>query len=268
MLVGDEARGTWATPAPIRAAFFDIDGTLSEFGTTAIVPSAKRAVGLMRDKGVLAFVSTGRAPAHAREVVGDLFDGIIAMNGMFVQVGDEIIHHQPLPRSAVERLVSLAGDGWQIVFQSLGRSFVSSTDDPDVEGVSLGAWIEPGDARSALDEVIYQASLYLDPADEAEFRKGFPGCELSRWHPMFADIFSAGGGKAQGIARVLGRLGIEVGEAIAFGDAPNDVSMFGACGTSVAVASGFPEAVAAATFVTESPADDGIHNACVRLGIL
>ena len=269
MLAGPGSRGTWATPAPVRAAFFDIDGTLTEFATQSIIPSAKRAVEEMRDRGVRAFVATGRTPGYANEFVGGLFDGVISINGMHVALGDEVIFEKPLGREAVERLVEIALSGRRrVVFHELGRSYMSDGPDIDVDGVRLGRFFDIEDPRQALESEIYQAGLWLDPGDEKAFLEEVPGCAVSRWHPAFVDVFAAGGGKDVGIARALERLGMTTDEAVAFGDSPNDMSMFDACGTSVAMASGFDEAVAAATYITEPPGDDGIYNACVRLGII
>ena len=55
---------------------------------------------------------------------------------------------------------------------------------------------------------------------------------------------------------------------MAFGDGGNDVDMFGAVGTSVAMGNGGAEAKAAATYVTDHIDADGFWNACVRLGLL
>ena len=62
--------------------------------------------------------------------------------------------------------------------------------------------------------------------------------------------------------------GLRASEVAAFGDGGNDVDMFRAVGTSVAMGNGNDEALAAATYVTDHVDDDGIWNACARLGLL
>ncbi|MFR7751669.1 MAG: HAD hydrolase family protein [Collinsella sp.] len=57
----------------------------------------------------------------------------------------------------------------------------------------------------------------------------------TRWCDLFCDIIPANGGKDLGVAATLERLGIDASEAIAFGDGENDLSMFSAVGTSVAM---------------------------------
>ena len=64
---------------------------------------------------------------------------------------------------------------------------------------------------------------------------------------MFCDIIPANGGKDLGVAATLERLGIDASEAIAFGDGENDLSMFSAVGTSVAMGNAQETVKAAAT---------------------
>ena len=76
------------------------------------------------------------------------------------------------------------------------------------------------------------------------------------------------GGKDAGVRIVMEELGLAPEECVAFGDGGNDVDMFRVVGTSVAMGNGNPEARAAATYVTDHVDDDGIWNACVRLGLI
>ena len=76
------------------------------------------------------------------------------------------------------------------------------------------------------------------------------------------------GGKDAGVRILMDALGLAPEECVAFGDGGNDVDMFGAVGTSVAMGNGGAEAKAAATYVTDHIDADGFWNACVRLGLL
>ena len=268
MLVGDEARGTWKTPAQVRAAFFDIDGTLAPQGSGELPASARAAIVRMRKRGIRAFVATGRAPDYALQFARGLFDGVLAMNGMYVMLGDEVIFKRPLPRDVVERLVGMTDAGMQVAFSEATCAYTNGADRHVPANENLASWFDVGATSQALNHEVYQASFMLDPADEDEMRGRFPGCDISRWHPRFVDLFAQGGGKAAGIAEVLRHLGVRASESVAFGDSPNDISMFEACGVSVAMASGFDETRAAARYVTEPPENDGIYNACVRLGMI
>ena len=71
-----------------------------------------------------------------------------------------------------------------------------------------------------------------------------------------------------GVAATLERLGIDASEAIAFGDGENDLSMFSAVGTSVAMGNAQGTVKAAATYVTTAVDDDGIYNAAKHFGLM
>ena len=81
------AGGATATArADIKAAFFDIDGTLTSFVTHVIPQSSIDALHELQDRGVKVFICSGRAPSHMTVVLDMMpvhFDGIIALNGQY-----------------------------------------------------------------------------------------------------------------------------------------------------------------------------------------
>ena len=90
----------------------------------------------------------------------------------------------------------------------------------------------------------------------------------TRWCDLFCDLIPDNGGKDKGVAATLERLGIAPEEAIAFGDGENDLSMFAAVGTSVAMGNAWDSVKAAASYVTTDVDDDGIYNAAVHFGLM
>ena len=71
------------TTADIKAVFFDVDGTLTSFTTHTVPQSTIDALHMLRERGVLIFICTGRAPSQFG-VVADMmpvsFDGIVAFS--------------------------------------------------------------------------------------------------------------------------------------------------------------------------------------------
>ena len=57
-------------------------------------------------------------------------------------------------------------------------------------------------------------------------------------------------------------------DAMAFGDGNNDLEMFGAVGTCVAMGNGSAELKAAATHVCGTCAEDGIYHFCADNGLI
>lgn len=78
------------------------------------------------------------------------------------------------------------------------------------------------------------------------------------------DITALGVDKALGVRRALDLLGLDPAGAVAFGDMPNDLPMFAACGRSVAVGNAHPAVLAAATHVTAAVTEDGFNQFFVR----
>ncbi len=74
----------------IKAAFFDIDGTLLDHsGDKSIFHySAAAALAALQRKGIKVFVSTGRGPALLGEIREMFpFDGFVTFNGQLVLEG-------------------------------------------------------------------------------------------------------------------------------------------------------------------------------------
>ena len=77
-----------ATPTrpDIRAAFFDIDGTLLPFGAQQIPADTRAALAALRRQGVGVYIATGRPPVHLpalKPLQGVEFDGFVTMNGQY-----------------------------------------------------------------------------------------------------------------------------------------------------------------------------------------
>ncbi|HPF71407.1 MAG TPA: HAD hydrolase family protein [Candidatus Krumholzibacteria bacterium] len=73
----------------------------------------------------------------------------------------------------------------------------------------------------------------------------------------WAEAFRRGTGKGSGVRDLAGALGLELDQAVAMGDNYNDLDMFAACGTSVAMAGSPDEVLAAADHVAGPVADGG-----------
>ena len=260
---------SWAVPAPIKAAFFDIDGTLCHLGSLDLLPASEQALEALRARGVRCFVASGRGPLDLDGLPLELFDGIAAFNGQRCIVGETVVHDlrfSPESLAALqelacttERAMTLQGlEGLCSVRRSeaFNRIYAAAIDRFPLR-----------DPRAAVDGGVYQASVECLPGEEQGLLAQLPNCEIARWNPRFVDIIPEGGGKGRGIAAMLAHLGIGAAEAVAFGDSQNDIPMFAACGTSVAMGNGSEETKAAASYVTDDITDGGLLNACIRLGI-
>ena len=82
--------------------------------------------------------------------------------------------------------------------------------------------------------------------------------------PFYLEIIPSAINKGQGVLDTCAALGIDPSEAIAFGDAENDIPMLRAAGIGVAMANAATAVKAAADYVTLSNNDDGIAAALAQ----
>lgn len=257
----------------IRAAFFDIDGTLVSFRTHEIPASAVRALEGLRRRGVLLFLATGRSSADMPRPIRELeerlpFDGTLAFNGQYCyDARGEVFRDAPIDPADVARITGLAAEGViDIAVMQRTRMFVSRHTPRVVAAEAAVDNVTPvGDLALALEEPVYQFCAYVEPGDERLFMDVCEHVEHTRWSPNFCDVIPAGGGKPAGVAAACKRWGLDPKECVAFGDGGNDVPMFGCVGISVAMGNASDDVKAAATMVAPDIDDDGLLMACQQL---
>lgn len=94
----------------IKAAFFDIDGTLLPHSTGKVPLSTERAMRALREKGISVFAATGRHMPELEELLlgGLCFDGDVLLNGQICTDGaGNLFYAVPIPRYDTERIASL-----------------------------------------------------------------------------------------------------------------------------------------------------------------
>ena len=65
----------------IKAAFFDIDGTLVGFKTHRVAESTWRAIERMRERGIKVIIASGRSMSEMQDELKGRFDAYVTMNG-------------------------------------------------------------------------------------------------------------------------------------------------------------------------------------------
>lgn len=257
----------------IKAAFFDIDGTLLSHKTNSVPSSTVRALELLREKGILTFIATGRHIPELkklRPLDGLRFDGIVSLNGQYCCNDEGVIYHCPIESGDIAALLDfLKVHPHPCALVEQDRMYINYHDDhvARVQAAIHSELPTLGDLDRGYTNPVYQVILYILDED-LHTLPPMPHAKMTRWNLGGVDIIPANGGKAAGIAKVLEYYGIDKSEAIAFGDGENDVDMFGAVGTAVAMGNACASAKAAADYVTDKVLDDGIRNALVHFGII
>ena len=259
--------------ADIKAAFFDIDGTLLPFHAQSLPDSTVQALAALRKNGVKTFIATGRPPVHLpflHALDGIPFDGYVTMNGQYCYLADgELLYSQFIDKAALRTLLPyITAEKLSVGF--VGRDFCVFNLINDLSrDFSKELQQGTGDVAELIEtDDIYQLSAFLPPENEAEFLRRCPGCEAVRWAEDFCDILPAGGGKPNGLAHTLARLGLTREQAIAFGDGGNDVTMLAYAGIGVAMGNACDAAKEAADYVTDDITKDGLAKALEHFNLI
>lgn len=257
----------------IRAAFFDIDGTLLPFHARQIPASTRAALAALRRQGVRTFIATGRPPIHLpllHALDGVPFDGYVTMNGQYCYLADgtELYRHAIDPVVLRTLLAYIQREQISVGFIEKDRSTFNLINSRSAEHCRAMGFTT-GDVAARIGAApIYQLSGFFPAEQQDAFLQHCPGCVAVRWNDDFVDVLPAGGGKTQGIRRALQALGLAPEQAIAFGDGGNDVEMLRFAGIGVAMGNACPEAKAAADYITGDVNADGLADALRHFGLL
>lgn len=258
------------------AAFaIDLDGTLLVGDE---VPEVNRqAVQAASQAGIRVLIATARWAQFAVRLGEDLGiqDPVIACSGaqVFDPAGPGDVYDKRLPAEFAKALYAIC---------NAERCIATVTLENNVEIKMDGR----PDARHLAPEMRCTAELQLDQSDLPRVA-AIQGsrcvrrirCELQDAFSEQVNILDSIGPtgktilaitsreatKGAALARACSYMGIEPSQAVAFGDAENDLDMFRIAGASVAMGQADDATKAAATFVSKANTEGGVAHAIWRL---
>lgn len=270
----------------IKAVFFDIDGTLIARNGRAL-ESTRRAIKEAQKNGVLCGVATGRGPVALEKIIDQLdLDMYITYNGQLVYTKEHLIYAKPFSKKILKEIVDYADQNFrQVLFggekelvgsftirlsqsalmqkylRFVPKKFPVGTLKRVLQRFSPNRNAKRYHSLDILNEPIYQCVM-LSPFSEAEkLKQALPQCDFQRSNPYSVDIVPKKGSKLKGIHEFLAFEGIDISEAMAFGDQANDIEMLKGVGIGVAMGNAQKEVKEAADHVTTSNDHDGIMHA-------
>lgn len=259
----------------IKAILFDIDGTLVSLKSKVYSPSLVPALAVLRQKGLLLFVATGRSRFEIRSehlLDGLEFDGYLTNNGQDAYRADgTLLYGNPLdPADAENVLLRLEETGCAAMVVGSDECILSRVDSrTEIAMEAIHTKLPPlKNPLLLLDKPIYKITPFLLPEEMLPIMQLTKHCRMTQWFPFGHDIISITGGKKNAMLGILARYGLDPSEAMAFGDSENDIEMLRTAGIGVAMGNATPEAKAAADYVTADCDDDGILRALEHFGLL
>ncbi|MCJ7841686.1 Cof-type HAD-IIB family hydrolase [Lederbergia sp. NSJ-179] len=253
-----------------KIVFFDIDGTLLDDQKNLSI-SAKEAITNLQKDGIYTALATGRAPFMVEPLLKELnMDSYVSFNGQYVVFKGKVIYKNPLHPKHLSGLEEEAGKhGHPIVY--MNESILKANVDYDKRiADSLGTLhLEHPDFQSDFywKTEIYQALLFASEGEE-DYTHEFNEFRFIRWHENSIDVVPKGGSKAEGIKKLMEKLGFKMKDVFAFGDALNDIEMLQTVGTGIAMGNALDPVKKIADIVTTNVEDDGVANGLKKVGLL
>jgi len=278
--------------------FVDLDGTLWEHETLD-VPAAQ-AIKQARAAGHLVYLCTGRSAGQLPEpVVAIGWDGMITNGGGAARVGSRVIAEQVMTRAQVDYLTSLFAAnnipylletdngvfGSPEIIEMYDGYIRSRRAAQNAELVARGEKPEPVPATTEASKFMPIAQANPDHIAKICFFSDDPNMYAEMFELLHNDFFLVpssipmpggstgeiaplGVSKGTAIKAVLAELGLDQSQAVGIGDSHNDLEMFDACGTAVAMGNAVPELLAQADFITTAVLDGGVKAALHQLKLI
>jgi len=256
----------------IKAAFFDIDGTLVPFGEKEINEKTLTALRKLRENGVKLFISSGRPLSLIKNLRGFPFDGYSCDNGADCHVDGKLVYEQPLDQEDAMAIARITDENNMAVVAYMEKDMYLNLENERYLEVKALLNIPDLPLRPTAESAklpVYEYTIYMTKAEEERLLAPHLGNVIfPRWNPEFADVVSAKVSKGTSMKKLLDIFGLRPEEAIAFGDGGNDIPMLKTAGIGVAMGNALDFVKAEADFVTGTVNDDGVISALEHFGLI
>lgn len=276
-----------------KAIFFDIDGTLIDFGMDVMSDSTTNALKRAQSNGHKIFLCTGRCKKQISEYLLNFgFDGIICSAGAYVECKGKTIRQRCISIPALEKMVSYFEENY-ITYILMGTTRLLATKDNRLKickrfGEDLGiSWEEAArrfDILELEDDVLQniqkysdiETGMFIQSKVSPEEVKNFLKPEIHITASSYGGRKDEGSGeftqngitKATGMQDMLCYLNIQKKDSIAFGDGPNDLDMLTFADTGIAMGNALEYVKSCSDMVTDSIKNNGIYKAMSLLNLL
>lgn len=245
--------------------FFDIDGTLTDHKSKKVVDSALEAVDRLKKSGHFVAIATGRAHYKARWVSQELhIDNLVANGGNSLVVDGSLVENEPLPLDRAKALINQA--------EQLGYGILLALDDSEDVYSKDDLFIRQFGDRKEPTNYIIDRNLDYDALDRIyKIYVSIPEVKqhlltsldgLGHLRYLHDYLIVQPDNKKNGIIRMMNHLQAPLDDVIVFGDDVNDLVMFDAPWTKIAMGNGHTLLKQRADFVTLENVQGGIHYAC------
>ncbi len=263
----------------IRLVAIDLDGTLLNDSKEV----SEQTVGALRclaAQEIRVVIASARPPRAVRHIYQQLALDSVQINCNGALIWDEgerrPLFHRPIDGGLALEMIRFGRGRWPDLLVScevLDRWLTDRFDDkyatqtaklfrPDVIGPLEAVCAAPLTKLMFLGE-----PGVMDELEKLLRERYSDRAWIVRQDPDLLQLAHHEVSKAEALKCVARHYGIEMGNVMAIGDAPNDLEMIEAAGVGVAMDNAHPIVKAAADWVAPSNNDHGVHGALVRYGL-
>ena len=256
----------------IKLAVFDIDRTLVPVGHNGVAPETAAALKQLRAKGIKTAIASGRLfPFLQPELLELGFDYYIMSNGTYVidscgnvlektalepdvvAVFSKEMIRRDYPFNIRYCMGHITGNPNCTVFERMQPIWARQKLKAKPPKAMMEEY-EPWEGETPVS-----LSGFIPEEEVSDFAARFPELEfLPVFESPMCDINPAGVSKATGMETVCRLSGIDLSEAMAFGDDRNDLEMIKAAGIGVAMGGGIQAVKDVADYITAPSEELGV----------
>jgi hypothetical protein len=260
----------------VRLVIADVDGTLVT-QDKVLTSRAAKAVGRLRDAGILFGITSGRPPKGMKMLIEPLrltepmagFNGGVVVNPDMTPVLTRLLP----PDVPAEVLRLLAQHGLDVFLYTDLDWFVRNANGPHVAREAWTVQFSPTVVHD-FDSLLNRVVKLVGVSDDLE---AVAGCEkdvqewsagrvsAARSQPYYLDITHPKANKGEVVTMFSELCKIPTRQIATIGDMPNDVLMFEKSGVSIAMGNASAAVQKSATFVTDSNEEEGFAKAMEQL---
>ncbi|GGC94008.1 Cof-type HAD-IIB family hydrolase [Enterococcus wangshanyuanii] len=252
--------------------FFDLDGTLLN-ADSEISKENLQAIQGLKQNHILPMIASGRSPKEIITITANTgIDSYVSLNGQFNVVENQVVSKHVFPLDVINRLM--------IFSKALNHSFACYTDQEYAACYKTASMEKLYKLDNAplpeinknfhLKNEIYMGYLFSeDETKDQLYQTEFSdSLTFYRDSPYSLAVVIKGQSKKTGIQEVINSLDLAHVPTYAFGDGNNDLGMFEAVQTAIAMDNASEYVKHHADFITKSHMDDGIRFGLEHFGLL
>ena len=290
-----------AAPPPISSAplpatrprlvLLDLDGTCLDLRDQSLHPRTREAVRRAVQGGAIVVIASGRmyrsALPWAREL--QVTAPLVSYQGAVVRAmpreGDPLVDGVPLGELlfedglsapvALHALHVARQGGWhRQAYQD--EQLLCEEDRPEAHlyaqiadvPITLVDDLEPRLRGGSTKFVcVVDGAAEVQRCEDAMRAAMGDSARVKRSLPPFVEVTDPRAGKGNALRRLCARLGVDLGDSVAVGDAPNDADMLELAGYAVAVEGAAPEVLSVVDATCPPPDEAGVALVLERLGL-